>query len=83
MTNTYVQALRELAPDTHSYVNEADPNEPNFQRAFWGDNYPRLAAIKKKYDPTDVLWCHPCVGNEGWELVNNVLCRVPDGRSEF
>ncbi|KAL1873923.1 hypothetical protein Daus18300_003795 [Diaporthe australafricana] len=31
------QALRELAPDSGCYVNEAFPNEPDFQHAFWGD----------------------------------------------
>ncbi|EHL03816.1 hypothetical protein M7I_0006 [Glarea lozoyensis 74030] len=70
LTNKYVEALRQLAPDSHAYVNEADPNEPNFQRTFWGDNYERLLAIKRKYDPTDVLWCHPCVGNEGWKVAS-------------
>ncbi|TVY27110.1 putative FAD-linked oxidoreductase [Lachnellula hyalina] len=51
LTNTYVEAWRKLAPDTGAYVNEADVNEPNFQQAFWGDNYPRLLSIKKAVDP--------------------------------
>ncbi|KAH6684650.1 hypothetical protein B0J14DRAFT_527517 [Halenospora varia] len=81
LTNSYVKALRDLTPNMGAYVNEvcstipADPNEPDFQHAFWGTNYERLLAIKKKLDPTDVLWCHPCVGNEGWEVVDGVLCR--------
>lgn len=41
--------------------------EPNYQETFWGENYEQLLKIKKKVDPSDVLWCHPCVGNEGWE----------------
>lgn len=76
MTHTYVEALRELAPDMGSYINEADPNEPDFQHAFWGDNYNRLLDIKRKYDPSDVLWCRQCVGNEGWMEVDDMLCRV-------
>ncbi|KAH8682868.1 hypothetical protein BGZ60DRAFT_479702 [Tricladium varicosporioides] len=75
VTNSYIKALRDLAPDMGAYINEADPNEPNFQHSFWGTNYERLLSIKKKVDPTDVLWCHPCVGNEGWEEVGGVLCR--------
>jgi Berberine and berberine like len=55
---------------------QAYPNEPNFQEAFWGDNYPRLLEIKKKVDPWDVLWCHPCVGNEDWQVVDDILCKV-------
>lgn len=77
LTNTYVQALRELAPDTGAYVNEADANEPNFQETFWGENYARLKEIKRRIDPGDVFWCSPCVGNEGWEVVDGGgLCRV-------
>ncbi len=78
MTHTYVEALRKLAPDMGAYINEADPNEPNFSQAFWGDHYPRLLAIKRKYDPADVFWCTPCVGNERWVMQGDELCRVDD-----
>lgn len=57
-------------------IEQAYVNEPDWQHTFWGDNYERLLEIKKKYDLWDVLWCHPCVGSEGWEVVDNVLCRV-------
>ncbi|CZR51587.1 related to isoamyl alcohol oxidase [Phialocephala subalpina] len=50
--------------------------EPNWQQAFWGDNYARLQKIKRSVDPDDVLWCAPCVGNERWEEIDNMLCRV-------
>jgi hypothetical protein len=55
---------------------QADPYEPNFQQAFWGDNYPRLLSIKKEVDPEDVFWCLACVGNEGWKEAGNMLCRA-------
>ncbi|SPQ19540.1 17c0ff80-6478-469b-8018-7a82ef6159b7 [Thermothielavioides terrestris] len=71
--NTRVQALRELAPDTGAY---AYVDEPDWQHAFWGSNYPRLARIKRALDPDDVLWCTPCVGNERWRQVGDRLCRV-------
>ncbi|KAF8855701.1 FAD-binding domain-containing protein [Acephala macrosclerotiorum] len=76
LNGTYTEALRKLAPDMGAYINEAYVNEPDWQHTFWGDNYERLLEIKKKHDPWDVLWCHPCVGSEGWEVVDNVLCRV-------
>jgi hypothetical protein len=76
LTNTYCEALRVLAPNSGAYVNEADPNEPNPHQAFWGSNYPRLLEIKRKYDPGDVFWCTPCVGNERWKEVGNDLCKV-------
>jgi hypothetical protein len=61
---------------SHADDFQADPSEPNFQQAFWGDNYPRLLEIKRKVDPTDVFWCTPCVGNERWHVVDDVLCKV-------
>ena len=76
LTNTYDEALRVLAPDSGADVNEADPNEPDPHQSFWGSNYPRLLKIKKEYDPNDVFWCTPCVGNERWQEVGNALCRV-------
>jgi FAD/FMN-containing dehydrogenase len=75
LTWKYVEAVRKLAPHSGAYVNEADHNEPDYQRAFWGDNYPRLFKIKREVDPDDVFWCHPCVGNERWHEVGSMLCR--------
>ncbi|KAL2269319.1 hypothetical protein VTJ83DRAFT_1503 [Remersonia thermophila] len=71
-----VQALKELTPGMGAYLNEADPEEPEWQDAFWGENYPRLLSIKREVDPNDVFWCTPCVGNERWEQVGDRLCRV-------
>ncbi|KAF2093309.1 FAD-binding domain-containing protein [Rhizodiscina lignyota] len=69
-------ALRELAPDTGSYLNEANSYEPDFQDAFWGSNYPRLLEIKRKVDPGDVFWCLGCAGSERWQAIGEKLCRV-------
>jgi hypothetical protein len=57
-------------------TSKADMNEPDWQHTFWGSNYSKLKAIKKKYDPRDVFWCHPCVGNEGWKEDGVKLCRI-------
>lgn len=77
LTNVYMEALRKLAPDTGSYLNEGDVNEPNFQEAYWGDNYSRLLSIKREVDPSDVFWCAVCVGSENWKVLEgNKLCRV-------
>lgn len=50
--------------------------QPDWQQVFWGENYERLWEIKRRVDPHDVFWCHPCVGNEGWEEVGRRLCKV-------
>jgi FAD/FMN-containing dehydrogenase len=59
-------ALRKAAPDTGAYVNECDYFQSDWQRAFWGANYPRLAGIKRRYDPDGLFFVHHGVGSEGW-----------------
>jgi len=59
-----MQIVRDATPDAGSYVNETDYFEADWQRAFWGDNYARLLAIKRKYDPRGLFTCHHCVGSE-------------------
>ncbi|KAI8255946.1 hypothetical protein K4K58_005278 [Colletotrichum sp. SAR11_239] len=93
LVDAAAEGLRRLAPDMGSYINEvSDPfeledellirtqgsvYEKDWQQAYWGANYERLLSIKKTVDPEDVLWCEPCVGNEGWEVAGEGrLCRV-------
>jgi hypothetical protein len=59
-------ALRAAAPDTGAYVNECDYFQPDWQRASWGRNYPRLADIKRRYDPDGLFFVHHGVGSEAW-----------------
>jgi berberine-like enzyme len=58
------EPIAALAPDAGSYANEGDYFEADWQRRFWGANYPRLLAIKHAYDPANVFTCHHCVGSE-------------------
>ncbi|KAI1122431.1 hypothetical protein F5Y10DRAFT_254122 [Nemania abortiva] len=76
IVDNITEPLRQIAPDTGAYLNENNPYERDWQHAFWGENYERLLQIKRQYDPDDVLWCAPCVGNERWEQVGYRLCRV-------
>lgn len=63
--------------DSANSLQQALKYEPNWQKTFWGGNYKKLLSIKKSVDPKDVLWCVPCVGNEGWEEhQDGRLCRV-------
>jgi FAD/FMN-containing dehydrogenase len=59
-------ALGALAPDAGSYFAESNYFEPRWQQAYWGLNYPRLAEIKRKYDPDGLFFAHHGVGSEGW-----------------
>ncbi|KAG0069364.1 hypothetical protein BGZ93_008889 [Podila epicladia] len=68
--------LINLTPDSGSYVNEANPNEPDWQQNFWGDNYQRLYSIKKRVDPEGLFVCRRCVGSEDW--VEDTMCPSND-----
>jgi FAD/FMN-containing dehydrogenase len=59
-----MEPIRAITPTSGSYVNETDYFEPDWQQSFWGDNYPRLLAIKRRYDPTGLFRVHHGVGSE-------------------
>ena len=58
--------LRGLAPAAGSYVAESNYFETNWQKSYWGANYPRLLAIKRKYDPQGLFFVRHGVGTENW-----------------
>ncbi|HKM98922.1 MAG TPA: FAD-binding protein [Candidatus Binataceae bacterium] len=58
--------LRTIAPNGGAYVSESNYFEKGFQQSYWGSNYPRLAEIKKKYDPDGLFFVHNGVGSEQW-----------------
>jgi FAD/FMN-containing dehydrogenase len=58
--------LRALVPDPGSYVSESNYFEKGWQQSYWGSNYPRLAEIKRKYDPDGLFFVHNGVGSEQW-----------------
>ena len=58
--------LLKVVTNAGSYVSESDFFERSWQQSFWGPNYPRLAAVKKKYDPDGLFFVHHGVGSEEW-----------------
>ena len=58
--------LRKIVPRAGSYVSESNFFEEDWQGAFWGDNYPRLREVKRKYDPDGLFFVHHGVGSEEW-----------------
>jgi FAD/FMN-containing dehydrogenase len=59
-----MRLIREATPGSGAYVNETDYFEPDWQRSFWGVNYPRLLAIKKRVDPENIFRVHHGVGSD-------------------
>ncbi|KAK7756326.1 putative secondary metabolism biosynthetic enzyme [Diatrype stigma] len=74
LTRDLIPALAALTPGSGgggggggAYLNEADPQEPNFQSVFYGDHYARLLEIKRKYDPDDIFYAKTAVGSDRWK----------------
>ncbi|KAF1808610.1 FAD-binding domain-containing protein [Eremomyces bilateralis CBS 781.70] len=61
-----VSAMDPLSANHGAYLNEASPSERDWKTTFFGggEHYARLLEVKKKYDPTNTLWCTPCVGGD-------------------
>jgi FAD/FMN-containing dehydrogenase len=64
LVNASLELERVVGPGGGTYVNEANPYEPNWQSAFWGLNYERLLQIKKRVDPKNLMVCNRCVGTD-------------------
>jgi FAD/FMN-containing dehydrogenase len=58
--------LRRIVPNAGSYVSESNYFNRSWQEDYWGANYPRLRAIKRKYDPDGLFFVHHGVGSEDW-----------------
>ena len=65
-TQIFLPLLETLTPNGGAYLNEADFQQPDFQRVLYGANYQRLRAIKKQYDPYDMFYAVTAVGSESW-----------------
>ncbi len=64
--NVAMDELLKIAPNPGSYVSESDFFERSWQQSFWGPNYAKLAAVKRRYDPTGLFFVHQGVGSEEW-----------------
>jgi FAD/FMN-containing dehydrogenase len=58
--------LRKIAPGAGSYVSESNYFNESWRQAFWGTNYPKLQAVKAKYDPDGLFFVHHGVGSDAW-----------------
>jgi hypothetical protein len=77
MTDEFVPQIMAITPDSGTYVNEADFNQPNWKVDFFGSNYDKLLAIKNEWDPTGVFYALKGVGSDAWTVAEDGrMCRV-------
>jgi hypothetical protein len=77
MTDQIVPKFEAATPGSGNYVNEADFNMPGWQNKFFGPNYPRLLAVKQKYDPNGVLYGLKTVGSANWNVAaDGRMCKT-------
>ena len=68
VTKVKTQSMKELAPYTGCYMNEADRFDPDYLNDFYGKHVGRLSQIKWRYDPLGVFYCPTCIGSEFWDV---------------
>lgn len=56
-----MRPIRALVPNAGTYMSEADYFQRDWQHAYWGDHYPRLQQIKRKYDRGNLFYGHQTV----------------------
>ncbi|GAB7522690.1 FAD-binding oxidoreductase [Paraburkholderia sp. 2C] len=61
------QSLRVVAPRAGSYVSESSYFQQDWPRAYWGEHYPALSEVKRKYDPDGLFFVHQGVGSQEWD----------------
>ena len=86
VTHDWMPRWIKVSPGSGAYMSESDYMEPDWQQSFHGSNYPRLYALKQKWDPFSVFYAQNAVGSEDWEMSgsivgvpsqNSKLCRKP------
>lgn len=77
MTSDWVPQVEAVTPGSGAYMNEANYREPDYQNVFFGANYAKLLAIKRKWDPDSLFYATAGVGSEAWTVANDGrMCRA-------
>ncbi|KAK7432915.1 hypothetical protein QQZ08_000386 [Neonectria magnoliae] len=76
MTDEFMPLIEGVTPGSGSYMNEADFRQPDWQKVFFGGNYAKLLAIKRKWDPSNLFYVLKGVGSEAWSVAaDGRMCR--------
>ena len=66
--NSWQDRLRLVTPGGGSYGSEATLDNQYWKSEYYGSVYDRLLQVKKRYDPSFVLWNRPAVGSDLYRL---------------
>ena len=58
-----MKKLRDLLPDSGTYSPQTNYFQSDAAQAQWGSQYPKLLAIKRRWDPNNLFRVHNGVGN--------------------
>lgn len=64
-TRTAHRMLRHRLSTDAAYVNFPDPDLRDWRRAYYGPNYDRLTAVKRRYDPSALFRYEQAIGRPG------------------
>ncbi|KAL9015485.1 MAG: hypothetical protein Q9185_007118 [Variospora sp. 1 TL-2023] len=79
MTDQLLPQLERLTPGGGAYLNEGNPQQADFQKVFYGNNYAKLLALKAKFDPDEIFYGLTAVGSEFWTTAaDGRLCTRSD-----
>jgi hypothetical protein len=69
--------LAAATPGSGMYLNEGNFAQDNWTWEFYGENYPRLEQVKKRYNPAGTFYAATAVGSESWTVDGyGRLCRA-------
>ncbi|KAH6888514.1 hypothetical protein B0T10DRAFT_441523 [Thelonectria olida] len=84
MTNEVQPVIEAATPGAGAYMNEADFQQQDWQKTFFGANYGKLLKIKRKFDPEGLLYATAAVGSEAWVVEENGrMCRAAKAYSSL
>ncbi|KAI9375101.1 hypothetical protein BJX61DRAFT_200869 [Aspergillus egyptiacus] len=81
MTEVFNPLLEEATPGSATYQNEANYQQPNWKKTFFGSNYCRLAKVKAKWDPENFFYVLKGVSSDAWVVdESGRMCKAEVGK---